>query len=87
MAVRIKLTRTLPVSTRQPLAHFGFRGTVPAELAYEYSSPEYLKIALNYDEAFACSAAKRDGGIFKTHSWATREEATAAATTLGLQVT
>ena len=43
---------------------------------------------LNYGEAFARSAAKRDGEIFKTHTWATRrEEATAAATTLGLQVT
>jgi hypothetical protein len=40
----------------------------------------------NYGEAFARSAAKRDGGIFKTRTWATREEATAAATTLGLQV-
>jgi hypothetical protein len=48
-----------------PIGTFGFRGTVPAELTYECSSPEYLKIALNYGEAFARSAAKRDGGIIQ----------------------
>jgi hypothetical protein len=46
---------------------------------------QFTRISQNRTEAFARSAAKRDGGIFKTRTWATREEATAA--TLGLQVT
>lgn len=62
-----------------PTGDFAFVGKVPAPLAFLCSSDKYLEIAAHCGPGLAIKAAKREGGVFKTRSYPTREAALDAA--------
>lgn len=69
-----------------PAGTFHFVGKVPAELAFESSNPDYLKTAAQCGPGFARKIAEKEGGVFKTLTWATKEEAVAFAVSKGYEV-
>jgi hypothetical protein len=77
----------LPLAVIQyPVGTFGFVGRVPSELAYICNDPELLQIALQHGSGLARGIAKKEGKIFQTRTWATRDEAIEAATAAGYKV-
>ncbi len=77
----------LPLCVIQfPVGTWGFVGSVPLELKWVYDDSESVRIAMQSGEGFARAIAKREGKIFKTCTWQTKEEAIAAATAAGYSV-
>jgi hypothetical protein len=71
--------------TRYPSGRFGFVGRIPQALAYE-GDADMLAIATQCGPGFAERIAKRQGLTFRYLSWASAEEACAAAKALGFEV-
>ncbi len=69
-----------------PNKTYSFVGSVPAGLAYEYDDEGDIKIALNHGEGIARKIAKRNGRIFKTRVFATKNDAIKFASDNGYQV-
>jgi len=70
---------------RYPSGRYGFVGRVPAVLAYE-GSEEDMETAAHYGPGIARRIASRNGREFRALSWATREDALAAAAAHGFDV-
>jgi hypothetical protein len=62
-----------------PAGAFAFVGQVPAPLAFVSTDPKYLDYAAQSGPGLASKIAKREGGVFKTRSYPTREAAESAA--------
>lgn len=62
-----------------PSGRFAFVGKVPGPLAYETSDPAYLETAAHSGPGFAAKHAAREGGYFRSVSFATAAAAEAAA--------
>lgn len=62
-----------------PSGKFGFVGKVPVELAFEYDSIEDVKIAQHSGPRIAGLIAAKEGRVFKTRVWNTKEDALRSA--------
>lgn len=76
----------LPLSVIQyPSGKWGFVGSVPGELAYETSNPDYIRLAANVGAGLVRKRAEREGGFFRTRTWETQGAAVAEAERLGYE--
>lgn len=62
-----------------PSGKWGYVGSVPAALAFEWEDDGDLKIALRSGPGIALKIAEREGRTFRTRVWDTEAEARAAA--------
>jgi hypothetical protein len=58
-----------------PSGKFIFVGSVPTSLAFEVSDPSYADAAVRSGPRIARLIAAKNGGTFRSLSWATYEEA------------
>lgn len=68
-----------------PSGKFGFVGKVPVELAFEYDSIEDVKIAQHSGPGIAGKIAAREGRVFGTRVWDTKEAALQAGHNFGVE--
>jgi glutamate synthase domain-containing protein 2 len=68
-----------------PSGRFGFVGRVPVELAFEYDSIEDVKIAQHSGPGIAGKIAAREGRVFRTRTWDTKEAALHSAHNFGAE--
>ncbi len=69
-----------------PSGRFAFAGRVPKDLAFAASNPDYIATALQCGPGIAQKQAAREGGTFRSLSWATEADAYAYAAGLGYAV-
>lgn len=71
---------------RFPSGRWGFVGSIPTELAFDYESESDLQIALQCGPGFAMKAAARHGRTFRTKTWDSRDAAIEQARQYGHEV-
>lgn len=69
-----------------PSGTWGFVGSVPLCLKWETDDMELIKVAQQSGDGFARAIAKREGKIFKTCTWQSKEDAIEAAQSAGYTV-